>query len=340
MLESQELIDKFIKILLLSLAGFGLSMILTPVYTHFAYKYNFWKKKRTTSATGEKLEVISKLSTRKRRVPTMAGAIMVLSIGLVTLAFNLSRGQTWLPLAALVGGGMVGLLDDIINVRGNGLGVAGLRASLKLFLITAVASIGAWFFYFRLGYDTVHIPFYGDITLGLLIIPLFVLAVVSTSNAVNITDGLDGLAGGLLLFAYSAFGVIATMQGNYGIAAFCFTTAGALMSYVWFNIPPARFFMGDVGSFSLGTALGVVAMLTDTLLLLVIIGIVFVVEAGSSLLQIGSKKLFHRKIFIAAPLHHHLEASGWEKTKITMRFWVVGMFSATIGILLALAGRN
>ena len=197
----------------------------------------------------------------------MAGLIFVIATGIATLLFNLDRQQTWLPLAALAGGGFVGLIDDIINVRGKGIGVAGLRAPLKFLLITIVASIGAWFFYYKLGYTTLHLPYAGDIVLGWLIIPLFILAVVSTSNAVNISDGLDGLAGGLLLSAYGAFGVIAALQGNFGIAGFCMTIAGTLLAYVWFNIPPARFFMGDVGSFSLGTGLGVVAMLTDTLFL-------------------------------------------------------------------------
>jgi len=138
------------------------------------------------------------------------------------------------------------------------------------------------------------------------------------------------------MYAFAAFGVIAMFQENYGIAGFCFTAVGALLAYVWFNIAPARFVMGDVGSFSLGTALGVVAMLTDTLVLLPIIAIVFVVEGGSSLLQISSKKLFKRKIFIAAPIHHHFEAQGWPKTKVTMRFWVIGQTAGVIGIVLAL----
>jgi len=182
------------------------------------------------------------------------------------------------------------------------------------------------------------VPFIGDWFVGWLIIPLFVLAVVSTGNAVNITDGLDGLAGGLLVSAYSSFGIIAALQGNFGIAGFCMVAVGALLSYVWFNIPPARFFMSDVGSFALGTALGVVAMLTDTLFLLPLIGLVFVVEAGSSLIQILSKKFFHRRVFISAPIHHHFEASGWPKTKVTMRFWIIGQVCGALGVVLALIG--
>lgn len=313
-------------------------MLLTPIYTHFAFKHKWWKRKRTHATTGEKLSVVARLSTRDYDVPTMAGMITVVAVVLVTIAFNLDRNQTWLPLAALIGGGIVGLIDDIINVQGKGGTVAGLRAPIKFAMIAAVAGFAAWFFYFKLGFDTLHIPFVGSVMLGWAMIPLFMLVVISTGNAVNISDGRDGLAGGLLMSAYGAFAVIALLEGNYGIAAFCMTMVGALLSYLWFNIPPARFFMGDVGSFAFGTSLGVVAMLTDSLFLLPLIGIVFVAEAGSSLLQIASKKLFHRRIFIAAPLHHHLEAKEWPKTKVTMRFWVIGQVSAVLGIALALAG--
>ncbi len=338
MIDIGQFTTELTTILLLCFMGFSLAMLITPLYTKYAYKYGWWKKKRTTSVTGEKLEVISKLSTRKRRVPTMAGIIIVLAVAIVTVIFNLSREQTWLPVAALVGGAIVGLLDDMINVRGSGLGVAGLRAPVKFGLISLVAGIGAWFFYFKLGYTSIHLPIVGEFELGLMLIPLFILAVVSTANAVNISDGLDGLAGGLLLSSYTTFGIIAFLQGNYGISGFCFTITGALLTYIWFNIPPARFFMGDVGSFAMGTSLGVVAMMTDTLFLLPIIGVVFVAEAGSTLLQIFSKKLFGKRIFIAAPLHHHLEASGWEKTKVTMRFWIIGIIFSLIGLLVAITG--
>lgn len=324
----------------LSFLAFLVAMALTPVYTYFAYRYRFWKKARTESTTGEALKVFTKLHAKKhqRNIPTMAGIIMVVAVSLVTLFFNLDRQQTWLPLAALIGGGIVGLLDDIINIRGSGGGIKGLRAPIKFAMITLVAAAAAWFFYYKLGYSTVYVPFVGDFNIGLLLIPLFILVVVSTGNAVNISDGLDGLAGGLLSTAYGVFGVIALLQGNIGIAGFCFTVVGVLLSYVWFNIFPARFFMGDVGSFALGTALGVVAMLTDTLFLLPIIGFVFVAEAGSSLIQILSKKIFHRKIFLSAPVHHHLEAIGWPEVKVTMRFWVIGQVCGALGLMLALAG--
>ncbi len=324
----------------LSFVSFVVAMLLTPIYTYFAYKHRFWKRPRTESTTGEALKVFSKLhaSKHRRNIPTMAGMIMLLAATFITVLFNLDRQQTWLPLAAFIGGGLVGLIDDIINIRGTGGGIKGLRAPIKFAMITVVAAIGAWFFYYKLGYNTVHVPFLGDWHLGLWLMPLFVLVVVSTGNAVNISDGLDGLAGGLLSTAYGVFGVIALLQGNYGIAGFCFTIVGVLLSYIWFNIYPARFFMGDVGSFALGTALGVVAMLTDTLFLLPLIGLVFVAEAGSSLIQILSKKFLHRKIFLSAPVHHHLEAVGWPEVKVTMRFWVVGQVCGALGLMLALAG--
>lgn len=323
--------------LLLSIFSFAAAMMITPIYTHFAYKYKWWKTNRTHSTTGEELKVIASLRI-KRQIPRMAGIIALGSITLTTVLLNLDRQQTWLPLAGFIGGGIVGLIDDMINIRGRGGNVAGLRAPIKFGMIAAIAIVGAMFFYYKLGYSTVLLPGLGHVELGWLLMPLFVLVLISTSNAVNISDGVDGLAGGLLMSSFAAFGVIALMQGNYGIAGFCFTVVGTLLSYVWFNIPPARFVMGDAGSFAYGTALGVVAMLTDTLFLLPLIGLVFVAEAGSSLIQIASKRLFKRKVFIAAPIHHHFEALGWPKTKVTMRFWIIGQVCAALGVMLALVG--
>lgn len=338
----QILTSELTRTFILSVAAFFLAMLLTPLYTFLAYRFKFWKKQRTASTTGELLTVFNKLHAEKfkRNIPTMAGVIFVVAIAFVTFFFNLDRKETWLPLAALIGGAAVGLLDDIINLRGTGKGVAGLRSSLKFMMITVIGLGLGWFFYEKLGVDAIYIPFLGSIALGWFIVPLFAFAVVAAGNAVNISDGLDGLAGGLAVIAYGAFGTIALLQGTPMIAAFCFTVAGALLSYLWFNIHPARFFMGDVGSFALGTSLGVVAMLTDTLALLPVIGIIFVIEAGSSLIQIFSKKVFKRKIFISAPIHHHLEASGWPETKVTMRFWVIAAVAAFLGVMLAVAGGN
>lgn len=338
MLTSEEFVHKATFILTLSFISFCIAMLLTPIYTYFAYKYKLWKRSRTHSTTGEELKVISSLRI-KRTIPLGAGIITLIAVTFVTLLLNLDRRETWLPLAALIGGGIVGLIDDIINIRGTGGTVAGLRPTIKFAMITGVGALCSLFFYYKLGFTTIHIPFVAaSVSLGWAIVPLFVLVIVSTSNAVNITDGMDGLAGGLLVSAFSAFGIIAAFQGNYGIAGFCMTVVGALLSYLWFNIPPARFIMGDVGSFGLGTALAVVAMLTDTLFLLPLICLVFVSETGSVLLQLVSKKILHRKIFIASPLHHHLEATGWPKTKVTMRLWVIGQVCAALSIILALTG--
>ena len=327
--------------LLLALAGFLLSMILTPIYTHIAYKYHFWKKQKQKTADGKDLPVMSKLHAHKfkRSFPTMAGLIGILSVTVVTWIFNLDRGQTWLPLVGFLGGSFVGVIDDSINIFGTGRGAAGLRAPVKFFLITVVGLALGWFFAEKLEFTSILIPFVGNIPIGEVgMILLFTFAVVATSNAVNITDGLDGLAGGLAMLSYAAFGVIALLQGNILLFGFCMTVVGWLLSYVWFNVPPARFMMGDTGSFALGAGLGVVAMMTNSLFLLPVIGLPLVVETASSLIQLVSKKFWHRKIFISAPLHHHLEAKGWGEAKIVMRFWIIAGVCAILGVFLAAVG--
>ena len=308
--------DEIFHGLLLSLAGFMFSMILTPFYTHFAYKYKFWKKQKTTTVDGKALPVMRKLHAHKFKhvFPTMAGLVGVVAVTAVTWIFNLDRGQTWLPLAGFLGGALVGVIDDVINIFGSGEGAAGLRGPVKFTMITAVGLILGWFFAVRLGWTSMLIPFLGNFEIGAIgMILIFAFAVVATSNAVNISDGLDGLSGGLAMLSW-------------------------LLSYIWFNVPPARFMMGDTGSFALGAGLGVVSMMTNSFLLLPIIGLPFVVEAGSSLIQLCSKKFLHKKIFISAPLHHHLEALGWGEAKIVMRFWIIAGVSAIIGVFLAATG--
>ncbi|MBI2008926.1 phospho-N-acetylmuramoyl-pentapeptide-transferase [Candidatus Saccharibacteria bacterium] len=325
------------QIFMFGLLSFLVSMVLTPLYTSAAFSGKWWKKQRSTAMTGEKAAVYQKLHAAKhaRHIPTMAGMIFVLSTILVTIAGNLSRSETWLPLAAMAGAGLIGLFDDIINVKSLANGIAGMRVKVKSLLLLAVSLVGGWWFFAKLGVTAVHIPFVGSWHIGWLIVPLFILVVFATANAVNITDGLDGLAGGLAVSAFSAYALIAFIEQKYGIAGFCMTIVGALLSYTWFNIYPARFFMGDVGSFALGTALGVVALLTDTIFLLPIIGLVFVIETGSVVVQIASKKLrAGKKIFLSSPIHHHFEAIGWPETKITMRFWVIGQVAAIMGVIL------
>ena len=327
--------------LLLALAGFSFSMLFTPIYTHFAYKYKFWKKQKQTTVDGKALPVMTKLHAHKfkRVFPTMAGLVGVLAVTIVTWIFNLDRGQTWLPLAGFLGGAFVGIIDDVINIFGSGKGAAGLRGPVKFFLISAVGLALGWFFAYKLGWTTILVPFIGNFEIGAFIVMLiFAFAVVATSNAVNITDGLDGLSGGLAMLSYGAFGVIALFQGNIMLFGFCLTVIGWLLSYIWFNVPPARFMMGDTGSFALGAGLGVVAMMTNSFLLLPIIGLPFVVETSSSLIQLFSKKFFHRKVFVSAPLHHHLEAKGWGEAKIVMRFWIIAGVCAIVGVFIAATG--
>lgn len=327
--------------LLLALGGFLFSMILTPFYTHFAYKYKFWKKQKKTTVDGKDLPVMTKLHAHKFKhvFPTMAGLIGVIAVTAVTWIFNLDRGQTWLPLVGFLGGALVGVIDDVINIFGSGRGAAGLRGPVKFFLISVVGLLLGWFFAVKLGWTSILVPFLGSFEVGIVaMILIFAFAVVATSNAVNITDGLDGLSGGLAMLAYGAYGVIALFQGNMLLFGFCMTVVGWLLSYIWFNVPPARFMMGDTGSFALGAGLGVVAMMTNSFLLLPIICLPAVVETMSSLIQLVSKKIFHKKVFISAPLHHHLEALGWGEAKIVMRFWIVAGVCTIVGVFIAATG--
>jgi len=340
-IHAQE-ITSLSRIAVLAFGSFLLSMIFVPFFTKFAFKHKLWKQPRETAITGEKAPIYQKLhaAKHKRLIPTMGSVPFIIAITIVTLLFNLSRSQTWLPLFVLIAAGLVGLFDDYLNIRSEGLGIAGMRGKIKFSLILGIAILGALYFFVKLGFDIIHIPAVGDFHIGWLYIPLFVAVVVSTANAVNITDGLDGLSGGLLSIVFGVYAVIAYFQTNYGIAGFCATMVGAILAFTWFDIYPARFFMGDSGAFGFGTTLGVIAMLTNTVFVLPIIAAVFVVEAGSSVLQITSKRLFKRKIFLSAPLHHHLEAIGWPETKVTMRLWVIGAVVGVLGLVLALLGNK
>lgn len=335
--------NTLVHVLVLGFLSFVLSMLITPIYTTLAYRGKWWKQQRADAWSGGEATVYKKLHAEKhkRHIPTMAGLIFVTAITLVTLGFNLNRGQTWLPLAGMVICGLIGLIDDWMNIRGDGKGVAGMRAKIKFVLHSFVALIGGWWFYAKLDVSSIQVPGFGQVQLGILIILLFWFVVIATANAVNITDGLDGLAGGLLTSSFAVYAVIAVMQGKYALAAFCLSVVGALLSYTWFNIYPARFFMGDVGSFALGTALGVIAMQTDTIFVLPVVGAVYVMETGSVIINRTSKKLRKgKKVFKSSPIHHHFEASGWPETKITMRFWILGQVAGVLGLVLYLLGRG
>lgn len=331
-----------IRILTLGFFGFALSMIITPVYTTTAYKYQWWKRQRTDAWSGGKATVYAKLHAEKhkRHIPTMAGLIFVISIALVTLIANLSRGQTWLPLAGLIGAAVIGLSDDIMNIRSIG-GVAGMSARLKFTLYSILVLIGGWWFYAKLGVHSIYVPWIHQWHIGIFIIALFWLVVIATAISVNFSDGLDGLAGGLLTSSFVTYAIIAIVEHKVALAGFCLTVVGTLLSYTWFNIYPARFFMGDVGAFALGTALGIIALQTDTIYVLPIIGAVYVVETGSVIINRTSRKLRHgKKVFQSSPIHHHFEAIGWPETKVTMRFWILGQVSAVLGLIVFLLGKQ
>ncbi len=334
--------SELIRIMVLGFLGFLVAMALTPLYTTVAYKKEWWKKQRSEAWSGGVATVYNKLHAAKHRrnIPNMAGLIFIGSIALVTLLLNLNRGQTWLPLAGMLGAGAIGLADDIMNIRGT-TKIAGMSAKLKFGLYSLVALAGGWWFYEKLGVTTIYLPWVHAVHIGILVIALFWFVVVATANSVNITDGLDGLAGGLLASSFAAYAVIAGVEGKFALSAFCLTTVGALLSYTWFNIYPARFFMGDVGAFALGTALGIIAMQTDTIYVLPFIGFVYIMETGSVIINRTSKKLRHgKKVFLSSPIHHHFEAIGWPETKVTMRFWILGQISAVIGIAVFLLGRS
>ena len=333
--------NDLLHILFLGLSGLLLSVIITPIYTTIAYRRQWWKKQRTEALGGAASDVYNQLHAEKhkRHIPTMAGLIFVVSIAAVTLIANLDRRQTWLLLAGILGSGAIGLVDDLLNIHSHG-GVAGMKAKLKFVLYSLLALSCGWWFFAKLGATSIELPFVHMLHIGWLVIPLFWLVVVATANAVNITDGLDGLAGGLLVSSFSVYTLISLIEGKYAMAGFCLTVVGTLLSYTWFNIFPARFFMGDVGAFALGTALGIVAMQTNTIYVLPIVGLVYVAETGSVIINRLSKRFRNgKKVFLSSPIHHHFEALGWPETKVTMRFWIIGQLAAGIGLLVFLIAR-
>lgn len=334
-------INSLTQMLALGFFSFVLSMLITPIYTTIAYSQEWWKRQRTDAWSGGKATVYAKLHAEKhkRNIPTMAGLIFISSIAIVSL-FNLHRSETWLPIAGLVAAGVIGLADDVLNVRSTG-GVAGMSARTKFGLYSIVLLLGGWWFYAKLGVDSIFLPGIGNWHIGIAIVLVFWLVVTATANSVNITDGLDGLAGGLLTSSFATYAIICIVEQKFALAGFCLTVIGALLSYTWFNIYPARFLMGDTGSFALGTALGVIALQTDTVYVLPVIGAVYVMETGSVIINRTSRKLRNgKKVFLSSPIHHHFEAIGWPETKVTMRFWILGQVAGVLGLIIFLLGRQ
>ena len=334
-----------IKILFLTTLSFLFAFFSTPILTHFLFKYKMGKQIRSDATT----PIFTKMHMHKSGTPTMGGiliwgTVLIFSLTLFYLAeflpweiFDklnfLTRSQTLIPLACLIASALVGLLDDFLDVRRKGYKNRGIRFSHKIWIYAAIASIGALWFYFKLDWDIIHIPFFGNYAIGAWYILLFIAVVVSTAFAVNETDGLDGLSGGTLLTAFASYGIISFVQGKYELAAFCGVLGGALLAFLWFNITPARFFMGDTGSMSLGITLALFALYTNTVFILPFIGFIFVIEALSVIIQLSSKKLRNgKKVFLSAPIHHNFEAKGWSEAKIVMRFWVVAWVAAALGM--------
>ncbi|MBI2507304.1 MAG: hypothetical protein HYW09_01680 [Candidatus Niyogibacteria bacterium] len=346
------------KVFGLSIFSFFVGMIIAPILARYLYKYKMWRKEaRRFAPDGYPTPIFSELhKDRETGVPRLGGLIVwlvplaiIFLISIAGLIFPsnfvlfklnfLSRTQTWLPLFTLVSAALVGLADDLLQIFGKGRYIAGgMRYSRRLAMIILIAAIGAWWFYSKLGMDTVFVPFFGDLSLGILYPIFFILVMLATFSG-GVIDGLDGLAGGVFAAAFSAYAGIAFFQNQIDLATFSGVIIGALLAFLWYNIPPARFYMGESGIMGLTTVLTVLAFLTDSVLVLPIIALPLVLASASSSIQLLSKKFFGRKIFKVAPFHHYLEALGWPAHQVTMRFWVIAIVFSIIGMVVALMGR-
>jgi phospho-N-acetylmuramoyl-pentapeptide-transferase len=349
-----------VKVLLPAIMAFGAGIALTPLVAHYLYAYKCWKKKGgkvaldgTTATEFNKLHA----DTDGSHTPRMGGIIIWASVVLALIASTilgslsadhnlqigfLSRGQTWIPLFTLLFGAGVGLINDIFDIRGV---VEGLPLSRRLMLISCMSLCLGWWFYAKLGITTLNIPFTPfDLYLGIGIVPLFVFTSL-TLYASGVIDGIDGLSGGVFASAFTAYTFIAFAQSQYDLAAFSAAVVGGILAFLWFNIPPARFYMTETGTMALTLTLATIAFMTDSLgegiglSVLPIIGALLFATVASNVLQILSKKFLGRKLFRIAPLHHHFEAIGWSRAKVTMRYWILSIMCAFIGVLVALVGR-
>ncbi len=344
-----------IKLLLPAVISFCIGVLLTPLLTYHLYKYKVWKKQGGKEALGghtatefNKLKGVDETKT-----PRMGGIVIWGSV-LITISilyfittisenvffndlFFLTRSQTWIPFATLLIGAFIGFLNDFYDIEHGGKGV---RLSVRLALISVLAAFIGWWFYAKLGVDSVGLPFTEPLYLGVLIIPFFIL-LTNALYASGVIDGIDGLSGGVFAIIFSAYGGVAFMQLQYDLAAFCLMLSGAILAFLWFNIPPARFWMTETGSMSLTLTLAVVTFMTDDLVsghgiaLLPIIGFLLVITVLSNVIQIVYRKATGKKFFRIAPLHHHFEAIGWPSHKVTMRYWVIAMICAVSGLVFA-----
>ncbi len=340
-----------------AIAAFVIGIAATPVLTHYLYLHKAWKKKPGKRALdGTTAEVFNGLHREHEvRAPRMGGIVVwgsVLASALVlktlallqppsisgTLDFT-TRSQTWIPLAALLVGAVVGLADDLLTIGERG---EGLRLRVRLVFVGVLALvIGVWF-YDKLDVTAINIPFSAPLEIGWLVVPFFILLSLGLF-ASGVIDGIDGLSGGVFASIFASYAIIAFAQGQTDLAAFCAAIVGGLLAFLWFNVPPARFYMSDTGTMALTLALAVVAFMTDSLgggfgiTVLPIVGGILVVTVASNILQIFWKKAFGRKLLRVAPLHHHFEAIGWPGYKVTMRYWIISIILAFAGVILALA---
>ena len=351
-----------IRILVLAALAVFVSLIWAPFLIKFLEKIKFGKKEaRKKTITGEEATIFYSLhKERETTVPRGGGALIWFSVLILIFLFFtlsyishpwwlkkfnfLSRGETWPPLFTLLIGSIVGLLDDTLTVYGQGKYIGGgMSFKRRLAIVILIGLIGAWWFYFKLGWDTIHIPLIFnfpegiDLSIGLWYIPFFILVMVACWSG-GVIDGLDGLSGGVFASIFGAFTIIAFSQGKADLATFCAVILGTLFSFLWYNIPPAKFYMGETGILGLTSTMAVVSFLTDSVLVLPIIAGLLVIEVGSIILQLLSKKCRHKKIWLSTPIHHHFEARGWPSYQVTMRFWVISIVFAILGVAIRLLG--
>lgn len=346
-----------IKVFLPAVLSFVLGIGLTAWLTRYFYKYRLWKRTSRRENPDEMSKAFNDIHNDDAEVntPRVGGIIIWLGVLLTTIIIWIvaklgvhagisglefvSRGQTWLPLITLVFGGLFGLSEDFFEIFGS----RSHRFSHgipKWFLISVVAIIGlacALWFYFKLGVHDVYVPFVGYTVIGWLFIPFFIVVVLGTFSS-RVIDGIDGLAGGVMAVAYSAYAVIALLNNQVNLAAFCFVVTGAILAFLWFNIPPARYYMGETGMLGLTLTLAVVAFLTDNVFVLPVIAVMLMITSLSSAIQIASKKYFKYKVFRIAPLHNNFLALGWSRERITMRYWIISVMAAVVGIVIAIVG--
>ena len=352
-----------VKILLPSVISFWVGIFFTPLVTHYLYKHEMWKKKSGKRATdGRETPIFNALHKDKEvGTPRMGGVVIWISAFITIAAFwlaskffpseisikldFLSRDQTWIPLFTLVAGGLIGVIDDILEIRGNGSYFAGgLSLKKRLAVVSFIGLFAALWFYFPLEVRGIGLPGGGELTLGWFFIPFFV-AVMLFIYSGGVIDGIDGLAGGIFATIFLAYAGVAFSQEQINLAAFCATISGSILAFLWFNVPPARFYMSETGTMGLTLTLAVVAFMTDSLgegygvLVLPVIAFPLIITTLSVIIQLTSKKIRNgKKVFLSAPVHHHFEAKGWPPYKVTMRYWIIGLIFAIFGTILALLG--